>query len=1477
MAGGSGSSTPYNAPATANSSQSARFIDVISEGPIAGFANGDNYPLKSVFLEDTPIQNADGTYNFKSITMMFRQGTAEQTYLPTFNVSERVVAVSSEVKRRNPIVRTVTDKNISSLRITLGINDNAVTDSEGNTNAANTEMLIELLNAEGVVREVPVEFNERTSGQYYQDFIIDKLPEVPFNIRVSRVSADSLDERTRNKTYFSSYVEAQDVKLSYPHTALAAVSIDSLQFGNNFPRRNYLIKGRIVKVPSNYDPENRTYDTPVWNGLFKEAWTNNPAWILYDILTQPRFSTIARRIRETDIDKWQLYKIAKYCDELVDDGFGGKEPRFVCNAYLVDQRKLGELIDDLASGFTGMPIWNGNTMSFTVDQPVEPVAVYTNENVVDGLFSYESVGQKAIHTAVVVQYADKHDSYKPKSEYIADNAAIAKYGLNVKKVTSFGCDTRSQAYRYGKWVLQSELRQQLTVSFKLGREGLKHVPFDVFTIMDNDYAGAEQAGRVVSVQPKKSTKLLTLDKAFKSRGQVKLTLMLGSKPKQVDARVVVREDGSFHNEVEVASDIDVAAGDVWVIQGKVKPQQFRAVSLKEDTNGGTYEVAALLHDPDKYEAVDTGVDFNRENTSVYRPTPTVGQPDAEFANGEVTVKWDAASSEDSIIDYEITVYKDGVMLTEPTFQATPEYKLYNLSRGTYQVVVRARGKRGEFSKPVVKSWTVDYDVKNLKTEPRAYAVNLSWSVPQVSVNALSSEVWYGTTADPLTMKKLATLPYPQNTYTLTGVSVTDVYYFAVRIVDADGNTGEFSDSVQGRSDTDPAPILKQLQGAIGRESLTDGLWQDIQESGLNSEAVEGIVSGKVSEVRKELQAVGRNYVLGTGAEDAVLEASGANQTAAKIFKVSPELKLNVGDKLTLSYDLQADNASSYTVPPYARMGVELPAVGEDGSDVYLQGWNSEVRQGSRVNINSRQAFTVTVDRPIKSVGNLLAQIRYIDSDKVKISNVKLEKGDAASGWSPAPEDGYTLAGLAVKKADALSNKVTELESGSRIQTHQLRQLEGSTRNLLTLTTEGQRPDGSKIITGIAQGVDGKTGRSELNFRADTFALVSRDGNTLKKPFVINTQNGETKIGLDGDLISDGTIHGRHIAAGQTIQAPQINGGSLNIGDGNFTVSSDGILTANNAVVRGRIEADSGYFNGTVRASSIEGDVMKAHRLRWTEGNVWVLDLDKDPLPRVLIPNLRVISDTDKPVAKLMLNGEVLKPLETKENVLFEYYSYGNRTYYRYEDLPSSVRRDGEYKTHTGFHVKTRREYPIQIIPVGKPISLKLTLASHESVFSPFVSVSYLSQSDYEYKQLLGKMVWRTVAGSFRYDNKKQVYLGGDRRVHNYQNQMTNHWEPYGGLLQLPDNIYGISFEYRLYTNDDWSTMIAFDRSDAYEVVRKYRSSGFGQYFLYEKEFDTAIPKSNLLFFVEKWWQYIELRNIRVLIPESRENEVWQEV
>ncbi|HEZ2567827.1 TPA: DUF1983 domain-containing protein [Neisseria meningitidis] len=538
----------------------------------------------------------------------------------------------------------------------------------------------------------------------------------------------------------------------------------------------------------------------------------------------------------------------------------------------------------------------------------------------------------------------------------------------------------------------------------------------------------------------------------------------------------------------------------------------------------------------------------------------------------------------------------------------------------------------------------------------------------------------------------------------------------------------------------------------------------------------------------------------------------------------------------------------------------------------------------------------------------------------RIDRIKLERGTVATDWTPAPEDGEATVQVvqtALSKATgdirALGERIATAQSTADGNTAAVQAHARSINGLEAQYTVKVDVNGKVAGYGLASTPKNGTPESKFIVNADRFG-IGAPGKADVFPFTVDTR--QNRVGVNGELVVNGKaivdrlnagdIHGDKIAA-NTLNANRlkarsvtareiragavtadkmnvtslsavssnlgsITGGSLNIGNGNFTVSSDGILTANNAVIRGRIEADSGYFNGTIRASSVEGDVMKAHRLRWTEGNVWVLDLDKDPLPRVLIPNFRVISETygNKVVqARLMLNGALLNPLVTKDYELFRRYYWDNA------HNSHRPKRGNSYIELTDYRYKTRLEYPIQIIPAGKPISLKLTLASHESVFSPFVSVSYLSQSDYEYKQLLGRMVWRTFAEDFRYDNRRQVYLGGDRRVHNYQNQMRNHWEPYGGLLQLPDNIYGISFEYRLYTNRDWSTMITFDRSDAYEVVKKYRANGFGPYSLYKREFDTAIPKSNLLFFVEKSWQYIELRNIRVLIPESRENEVWQ--
>lgn len=496
---GGGARTPYEAPNTLSSAQNLRIIDAVCEGVVSGFANGNDAPLKSVFFNDTPVQNADGSYNFHGVTAYFLRGEQEQAYVPGFDGSERTVAVSAPVKKDTPVVRGVSDGLVTRIRVTVGVERNVSVQDNGDTLPATTALTVELVGSNGRPETRVVQFSEKSSGAYYHDVVFETLPPVPFNIRVSRQTPDSTSDKLANKTFFASYVEIVDAKLCYPHTAVAALKIDSDQFGSQVPRRNYLMKGKMVKVPSNYNPETREYSGQTWDGSFKTAWTNNPAWVFYDLLTNPRYSTLARRLKVSDIDKWSLHQVARYCDELVPDGFGGREPRFVCNAYVTDARQAGELLTDLASVFTGLPVWNGNQVSVVMDGNADPVAQYTESNVVDGLFTYSGAGLKSIHTAVHVQYLDKYDGYRAKTEYIADDEAIKRYGLNIKQVTALGCDSRGQAARFGAWTLQTELRQQNTVTFTVGREGLRHLPYDIIQIMDNAYAGAELSGRVLAV------------------------------------------------------------------------------------------------------------------------------------------------------------------------------------------------------------------------------------------------------------------------------------------------------------------------------------------------------------------------------------------------------------------------------------------------------------------------------------------------------------------------------------------------------------------------------------------------------------------------------------------------------------------------------------------------------------------------------------------------------------------------------------------------------------------------------------------------------------------------------------------------------------------------------------------------------------------------------------------------------------------
>ena len=864
---GGGQRTPYEAPNSLSSAQSLRIIDAVSEGVVSGFANGDDAPFKSVYFDDTPVQNSDGSYNFNGVTGYFQRGEQDQSYVPGFDASERTVAVSAAVKQNQPIVRAVTDELVSRLRITVAVERNAQVEDNGDTVPADTLMRVELINSNGVQASNQVRFNEKSSGTYYQDVEFDVVPQVPFNIRVFRISPDSKTDKVSNNTYFSSYVEIVDAKLSYPHTAFAALSIDSAQFGNQIPRRNYLMKGRLVKVPSNYNPETRQYTGGTWDGSFKTAWTNNPAWVFYDVLTQPRFSTLAHRLNVADIDKWSLYQIGKYCDEPVDDGFGGKEPRFVCNAYITDLMQAGEFLNNLASVFTGLPVWNGQQVSVVMDADADPVAQYTNANVKDGLFNYAGAALKSIHTAVHVQYIDKYDGYRAKTEYVADNEAIARYGLNIKQITAFGCDSRGQAARFGAWTLQTELRQQNAVTFEIGREGLKHLPYDIVQIMDNQYAGAELSGRVAAI----SGNVLTLDRPVSDA---------------VGALVFYSEGGSLKsakitaaagNKVTLEREVPLQAGDTWVLSGKVKPRLYRAIGIKENTDAGTYTVTALLHDPKKYAAVDSFAHFDHEITTLHNTAPVLTDAAVNTDGGTVVMTWDNLAANGQVLTYDIKIYRNNSLYRHIPDAQTAEIRLENLPNGNYRAEIRGRNARGVLSAPLVKAWSIDYTVTGLRTTPKTLSVAVDWVLPQTVVSELVSELWYSKTNNLQTATKLASLAYPQNSYTLTGVGVADVYYFWVRIRDIAGNTGEFTAAVQGRADNNPAPIVQQIQGAIGKSALSRELIDTLNR---DMAAAAGLkVSAEAAERAKALQEEAR-------ARTAAIQAESSARTAELARKSS---------------------------------------------------------------------------------------------------------------------------------------------------------------------------------------------------------------------------------------------------------------------------------------------------------------------------------------------------------------------------------------------------------------------------------------------------------------------------------------------------------------------------------------------------------------------------------------------------------------
>lgn len=684
--GGGGGHTPVEVKETSRSKQLVKIVEVISDGEIEGLADG----MKSVYFDNTPVQNKDGSYNFNNVQLEGRVGGQVQDVIAGFNTSEKEVSVGTQVRKNLPITRTVTDSKVSRLRLTIGVQSLFSQNENGDTGGATVELVITIGS-----QSYPVSISGKYSSQYLQQHTFDNLPQAPFTVKVERVTEDSKSQRLQNNTVWSSYTEIIDTEFTYPNTALIGVKFDSEYF-SNIPTRTYDLLGLRVKVPSNYDTRTRKY-TGMWDGTFKIDWTDNPAWILYDVVTSKRYG-LGNRLGDFGADKWTLYQVSQYCDQLVPDGFGGQEPRFTCNAWLTEQRSAYDVINDICSIFRAMPVWNGQQLTVVMDRPSDPVWTYTNANVEKGEFNYTFSSKKSRHNAIQVEYSDKDNGYEKAIEYVSDDEEIRKHGLNVKKITAFGCTSRGQAHRTGLWLLQTEKLETKTVSFTVGAEGLMHVPGDIIKVADTYYAGTNVGGRVLSVNGKK----VTLDREISVNGNSYFSY-INQNAKHQDIKII------FANGAEVTLDQEPAgleAYGVWSLSTQqVTSQLFKAISVKEETKG-KYTITALQHEPQKEAIVDNGAKFEPKATSIL----TVPQ----VSNIGVTVNPDGSISfagditgGNGVIKYDFRIYKDGALYDVRLGQTSPNLNLDSLENGEYTVVILVKNERGQVLSERTQTFVID--------------------------------------------------------------------------------------------------------------------------------------------------------------------------------------------------------------------------------------------------------------------------------------------------------------------------------------------------------------------------------------------------------------------------------------------------------------------------------------------------------------------------------------------------------------------------------------------------------------------------------------------------------------------------------------------------------------------------------------------------------------------------------------------------
>ena len=853
--GGGKAHTPREAKDNLKSTQMMSVIDAIGEGPIEGPVKG----LQSILVNKTPLTDTDGNPVIHGVTAVWRAGEQEQTPPEGFESSGAETGLGVEVTKAKPVTRTITSANIDRLRVTFGVQSLVETTSKGDRNPATVRLLIQLQRNGNWVTEKDVTINGKTTSQFLASVILDNLPPRPFNIRMVRETADSTTDQLQNKTLWSSYTEIIDVKQCYPNTAIVGLQVDAEQFGGQQMTVNYHIRGRIIQVPSNYDPEKRTY-SGIWDGSLKPAYSNNPAWCLWDMLTHPRYG-MGKRLGAADVDKWALYAIGQYCDQTVPDGFGGTEPRMTFNAYLAQQRKAWDVLSDFCSAMRCMPVWNGQTLTFVQDRPSDVVWPYTNSDVVvddNGVgFRYSFSALKDRHTAVEVNYTDPQNGWQTSTELVEDPEAILRYGRNLLKMDAFGCTSRGQAHRAGLWVIKTELLETQTVDFTLGSQGLRHTPGDIIEICDNDYAGTLTGGRVLSIDA--ATRTLTLDRevTLPETGAATVNLINGSgKPVSVD---ITEHPAPDRIQVSTLPD-GVETYGVWGLSlPSLRRRLFRCVSVRENTDG-TFAITAVQHVPEKEAIVDNGARFEPQSGSLNSVIPPAVQHltvEVSAADGQylAQAKWDTPRVVKGVrFSLRLTSGKGtDARLVTTAITADTEHRFSGLPLGEYTLTVRAINSYGQQGEPATTTFRIAAPAAPSRIEltPGYFQIT---ATPHLAVYdpTVQFEFWFSE-------KRIADIRQVETSARYLGTALYWIaasinirpghdYYFYVRSVNTVGKSA-FVEAV-GRPSDDASGYLDFFKGEIGKSHLAQELWTQIDNGQLAPDLAE--IRTSITDVSNEI-------------------------------------------------------------------------------------------------------------------------------------------------------------------------------------------------------------------------------------------------------------------------------------------------------------------------------------------------------------------------------------------------------------------------------------------------------------------------------------------------------------------------------------------------------------------------------------------------------------------------------------------------